>query len=327
MRRLVQSLALICSASAAPALADTPTLSLPVDCTLGTSCYIEDYVDLDPGPGQRDYMCAVKSRDGHRGTDFHLLSFEAMEAGVDVLAAAPGTVDRVRDGMEDIAVTPETAPDLQDRGCGNAVRIDHGDGWRTTYCHLKNGSVVVPVGAQVEAGTPLGEIGLSGLTNAPHLHLTVLKDGRVVDPFLPVDSNTTCGTVDGPGLWDAMIPYDRAGLFTAAFSDDVPSLDAVKSGDARVADMPTTSAMVLYGFVHFAEPGDLMTLWADGPDGTEVFRTEVQLDDPQLQLFRAFGRRAPAEGWAPGAYRGYVRLTREGRVIAHRHADLAVTSP
>ena len=68
MRRLVKSLALICSASAAPALADAPTLSLPIDCTLGTSCYIEDYVDLDPGPGQRDYMCAIKSRDGHRGT-------------------------------------------------------------------------------------------------------------------------------------------------------------------------------------------------------------------------------------------------------------------
>lgn len=326
MRRVRTGLALIGMASASVALADAPTLSWPLDCDLGQTCFIEDYVDLAPGPEQRDYMCAIKTRDAHTGTDIQLLSFDAMARGVDVYAAAPGVVARIRDGMDDVAVTPETAPAMQSRGCGNAVLIDHGAGWSTLYCHMKKGSVDVSIGQQVDRGTPLGQVGLSGLTNAPHLHLTVLRDGETVDPFLPESANNTCGAPGGPGLWDREIPYDRAGFFTAGFSSAVPTLDDVDSGAARVDEITPDTAMVLYGYVHFAEPGDRMDLWADGPNGAEVFWTDEVLDDPQRRLFRAFGRRAPDAGWPPGNYRGYVRLTRNGRVIAHRHADVTVTS-
>ena len=44
------------------------------------------------------------------------------------------------------------------------------------------------------------------------------------------------------------------------------------------------------------------------------------------KLFRAFGRRAPETGWPEGAYRGYVVLQRDGRVLAARHADIGVIS-
>lgn len=326
MRPALAGIALISTASAPLALADAPTLSWPLDCELGVTCYIEDYVDLDPGSGQRDYTCSVKTRDGHQGTDFQLLSFDAMNRGVQVRAAAPGTVTRIRDGMEDVAVTPDTIAEMQSVGCGNAVLVDHGGGWSTHYCHLKKGSVAVSIGQTVPRGAPLGEVGLSGLTNAPHLHLGVSKDGQTVDPFLPEDAANTCGAADGPGLWDNTIPYDKAGLFTAGFATSVPSLDAVVSGAARVRDMTSDAAMVVYGFAHFAKPGDRMALWAEDAGGAEVFRTQVVLDDPELRLFRAYGRRAPEGGWAPGAYRGFVRLTRDGRVIAHRHADLSVIS-
>lgn len=308
------------------ASAQAPQLSLPIDCELGETCYIEDYVDLDPGPGQHDFMCSLKSRDDHRGTDIHLLSFEAMDQGVDVLAAAPGRVAALRDGVPDIAVTPENRPDIEGQECGNAVRIDHGGGWQTLYCHLKQGSLTVTQDQEVEAGTPLGQVGLSGLTNAPHIHLTVLKDGQIVDPFLPENADGTCGTATGPGLWQTALPYDRAGLFTAGFSTAVPEFDAVKSGAARIAETTPDTPLVLYGHVFFARPGDVLTLWAIDERGTEVFRTNVDLDAPQAQLFRAYGRRAPDEGWPPGLYRGYVRLSRDGRVIANRHADITVTS-
>ena len=103
----------------------------------------------------------------------------------------------------------------------------------------------------------LARVGLSGLTNVPHVHLGVLKDGQIVDPFNP-DTRDTCGTAKGDGLWRAAPKYDRAGLFTAGFSGDVPNFEAVKSGRARIkTDAGGIEPLVLYGHTCFTpKPGD-----------------------------------------------------------------------
>ena len=323
MRRIAGVLLLWLVSVATPLAADQPELTLPVACDLGRTCFIEDYVDTDPSDGQRDHACGIKSRDGHRGTDIALLSFEEMEQGVSVLAAAPGVVAATRDGVQDRAINPDTRDQIEGRECGNAVRIDHGGGWQTLYCHMQNGSIAVKSGQQVQAGDVLGLVGLSGLTNVPHLHLGVLKDGEVVDPFNP-GNRDTCGT-GGKGMWRDAPGYDRAGLFTAGFSTTVPDLDTVSSGAARVQEATPDQPLVLYAHVFYAKPGDTLTLTAQGPDG-EVFATLLDLEAPQAQLFRAFGRRAPETGWPEGAYRGYVVLRRDGRVLAARHADIGVIS-
>lgn len=321
--RLGTALGIVTLAVATHAAADPPKLSLPLDCELGRTCYIEDYVDTDPGPGQRDYTCGIKSRDDHRGIDFMLLSFEDMEAGVNVLAAAPGIVAATRDGMADTPVTAETRDAIRGQECGNAVRVDHGDGWQTLYCHMRRGSISVGQGDSVKAGDVLGQVGLSGLTNAPHVHLGVLRDGKIVDPFTP-DAGDTCGSPLDQSMWQIALPYDPAGLFTAGFSTSVPEFDAVRSGAARASDARPDQPLVLYGHVFYAQPGDHLTLAAQGPEG-EIFVHEITLDAPQAQLFRAFGRKAPEGGWPSGDYRGYVRLMRGETVLAVRHADIIVT--
>lgn len=312
-------------AASAPALADPPSLQWPVDCTLGRDCTIEDYVDLDPSPGMQDFACGIKTRNGHRGTDIHIFSFEAMENGVDVHAAAPGRVDAIRDGIEDIAVTPETREAIARRGCGNAVRINHGDGWQTLYCHLKQGSISVGHNQIVAAGDTLGQIGLSGLTNAPHLHLTVLRNGAPVDPFLPADGAATCGAASGPGLWASEITYDPTGFQTIGYTDTAPNMAGATSGTARRPTIRDSDPMVLYALTFHAEPGDLLRFWSTGPDGRETFRSDATLDDPKRTILRFVGRRAPSGGWAAGLHRGYVQILRAGRIIAHRHADVTVT--
>ncbi|KZY42947.1 peptidase M23 [Roseovarius sp. HI0049] len=307
---------------AAPSFAEPPQLSLPIDCTLGQTCFIEDYVDNDPGPGQRDYTCGLKSRDDHRGTDIALPSFDALERGVRVLAAAPGRVAALRDGMADTPVTDATRDTIRGRECGNAVRLDHGDGWQTLYCHMQNGSLTVREGQSVAAGDPLGLVGLSGLTNNPHLHLTVLKDGEVIDPFLP--NATQCGADSGNDLWTTAPAYTPTGFFTAGFSTAVPTLEEVRTGAARVTQTTPNQPLVLYGHVFHAEPNDTLTLAATGPEG-EVFTRIITLIDPQAQLFRAYGRRSPDGGWPAGPYRGYVTLMRGDTLIAARHADITVS--
>ncbi|ANB10265.1 peptidase [Streptomyces ambofaciens] len=67
---------------------------------------------------------------------------------------------------------------------GNRVVVDHGtiEGKRleTTYSHLS--SLDAAVGRAVEAGTPIGRVGSTGLSTGPHLHFEVVLDGFYTDP-------------------------------------------------------------------------------------------------------------------------------------------------
>ncbi len=59
-----------------------------------------------------------------------------------------------------------------DRECGNGVVIAHAGGWETQYCHMAQGGLAVKPDQPVTTGQTLA-VGLSGLTEYPHLHFTV----------------------------------------------------------------------------------------------------------------------------------------------------------
>ena len=46
-----------------------PNLGLPIRCEPLRDCWVVNLVDLDPGPGVRDYACGTHTYDGHKGTD------------------------------------------------------------------------------------------------------------------------------------------------------------------------------------------------------------------------------------------------------------------
>jgi len=317
----VRALVLILVTSAAPTAAEVPFLDLPLDCTLGQTCFIEDYVDADPGFAQHDYTCGLKSRDGHKGTDIALTSDAAAGPDTDVLAAAPGQVEAVRDDITDQPYSADLADGLRGRECGNAVRLLHDNGYQTLYCHMKRGSVAVRPGDAVTRGQPLGQVGMSGQSNFPHIHMTVLKDGAVIDPFNATASDTC--DAEGASLWNETPPYSKAGLFTASFTTSVPSLAHVQSGAARRDTATPDRDLVLYGFAFFAETGDQMTFEASGPDGLAFTHSDT-IDQGRAQLFRANGRRAPVAGWPPGTYTGAVTLTRDGIILAQRQASIHI---
>lgn len=68
---------------------------------------------------------------------------------------------------------------------GNHVVIDHGDGSFSMFAHLRQNSLRVRVGQQVEAGQTIAEIGLSGSALFPHLHYQLVDAPTMRGEGLP----------------------------------------------------------------------------------------------------------------------------------------------
>ena len=70
-------------------------------------------------------------------------------------------------------------------GLGYCVKIDHGNGFVTTYGH--NSSLLVSVGQHVYKGQQIARMGSTGISSGPHCHFAVTRNGTLVDPlnYLP----------------------------------------------------------------------------------------------------------------------------------------------
>lgn len=121
---------------------------------------------------------------GHEGIDF------AAAAGSKVFAVASGTVEQV---------------DAEGSGhYGISVRIRHRDGYETFYAHLQ--SATVTEGQRVRAGQSIGQVGMTGSSNGPHLHLTLKQAGalfggyphHIIDPTPFLDALLASNGDDTP---------------------------------------------------------------------------------------------------------------------------------
>jgi murein DD-endopeptidase MepM/ murein hydrolase activator NlpD len=64
---------------------------------------------------------------------------------------------------------------------GNLLILDHGAGYQTQYGHLKQ--ALVEVGAVVERGQAIAQVGNTGKSTGPHLHYEIRKLGIPVNPM------------------------------------------------------------------------------------------------------------------------------------------------
>lgn len=288
--------------------AAAPEPVFPLDCRLGEDCWIVRLVDRDPGPGVRDLSGAVRSEDGHEGIDIAIPDLSAMIAGVAVRAPLPGTVVAVRDGEPDVPVDERGREAVKGRECGNGVRIRHENGLVSQLCHLRRGSVAVRPGDPVRAGTPVGLVGLSGLTGFPHLHLQLEREGSIVDPLEGL-----------PQLFAGFDPRELARLpvvVAAGVAPAAPAFADVQRGDFAVPHIPplpvTAPALVLWVRGYWFETGDQVDFTLLGPDGGRVFATGSRIERGRQHLMHFAGRRRPPGGWTPGRYRATITVRRGG---------------
>ena len=305
-------------------------LSMPVACEIGRDCFIQSYVDVEPGPEVTDFACGSATYEGHDGTDIRLVSAEAARAGTAVLAAAPGVVKGLRDGMADIFADDKIRPAIAGRECGNGVVLDHGNGWETQYCHMRSGSVTVEKGARVERGTKLGEVGYSGLAQFAHLHMTVRNNGKPVDPFTGSGRNGEClrDPSAAHGLWDdsfrSRFRYAPGEIIAAGFSGRVPKLeDAEADGAARVAHVLSPELVFFARFINL-KAGDRLRFTVSGPGGFDVRSESEPLDRNKAHYLAFAGKKLKADRWPVGRYEGIAQIVRAGMVVGEQKVDLTL---
>ncbi|WP_250028525.1 M23 family metallopeptidase [Paractinoplanes maris] len=97
-----------------------------------------------------------------------------LHAGVDIAGPDGSPILSAGDG---VVVRAGAA-----QGYGNAVLIDHGNGYLTHYGHMS--AVHVREGQRVEAGEQIGDEGSTGHSTGPHLHFEV-HQGYYKNPIEP----------------------------------------------------------------------------------------------------------------------------------------------
>ena len=259
---------------------------VPLGGVPGRDWVLNNHVDLEPGPGIRDYRGGRKSYDRHQGTDFDVPNFRWMDRGFAVLAAAAGRVTALHDGAFDRNVSCGFAGVLQQP---NFVEVTHPDETRSRYVHLRRGSVRVALGQRVAAGEPLGVVGSSGCSTAPHLHFEVRDAaGAVLDPF-------------EPNLWTDPPPYEPALTLM-----DLVVKDGAITGEDELKDPPPNAAGI--------SPAATLGIGLVMAGGSPGDRIEVRLEGAAAPARRAVrGKEPPHSYWfwnvPPGEHRGTRQIT------------------
>lgn len=118
----------------------------------------DDIIRFSSGFGYRTHPI-FQIRKFHKGIDLTALK------GTPVYATAKGKVVFAGNSND---------------GYGNKVIIDHEFGYSTIYAHLHK--INIKVGAKVNLGELLGQVGNTGTSVSPHLHYEVRENDEVLNP-------------------------------------------------------------------------------------------------------------------------------------------------
>jgi murein DD-endopeptidase MepM/ murein hydrolase activator NlpD len=83
---------------------------------------------------------------------------------------------------------------------GRTVKITHADNFETLYGHMSRFEPSVAVGSHVHKGDVIGYVGSTGRSTGPHLHFSVIINGKFVDPAPYVSAGGGHDSLTGQSL-------------------------------------------------------------------------------------------------------------------------------
>lgn len=97
----------------------------------------------------------------------------ALHTGIDFRSSIGDKVYATADGV--------VKESFYHSGYGNFIRIEHGNGYDTSFGHLQKAQV--KVGDKVQRGQLIGLAGNTGRSTGPHLHYEITLDNKPIDPY------------------------------------------------------------------------------------------------------------------------------------------------
>lgn len=110
--------------------------------------------------------CEYGGYAGHSGIDL------AVPKGTKVYASGSGTITLIKDCIDSAG---------KYYSYGKYIKINHGNGVESFYCHLSNNSILKQ-GTKVTQGQLIAESGNTGNSSGPHLHFEIRKNNTAVNP-------------------------------------------------------------------------------------------------------------------------------------------------
>ena len=136
---------------------NTPDIACMTQQVLGFDYAAPVDGTITSGFGYREHPI-LGSQKFHYGVDI------GAESGTVIRAFAAGTVTVVAEASE----------------LGKYVIVSHPGGYTSLYAHCSK--ITASSGQQVEKGTPIAEVGDTGMTTGPHLHFELMQGSTYLDP-------------------------------------------------------------------------------------------------------------------------------------------------
>ncbi|MGW8160958.1 MAG: peptidoglycan DD-metalloendopeptidase family protein [Desulfobulbales bacterium] len=135
---------------------------------LKTERYLDTIQNIPLGP---PVPGVITSKFGRRTDPIN--GKQAYHQGLDIRGRTGSDVKATADGR----VTIQS----YDKGNGRYVVLDHGNGFRTKYAHLKKS--LVQKGDAVSRGQVVGLLGSTGRSTGPHVHYEIYYDDKILNPI------------------------------------------------------------------------------------------------------------------------------------------------